>query len=235
MKEQWVLIVEDEEAITELLSARLAERGFHVHSCLRSTDAVRMLSNQKFCCVLLDMNLEKGTGEQVVTAVRSNEASLNFATPIVVMSGALNRDIVLRIVVDAAHMRIERQRARRGEADRVAIGRRLRDRIDADAAARARAVLHHHRGPHLRGEPIGERARHGIADAAGRIGDDQPSSAQFREEYLKAPTYTSNPLDLTALMKEKGKEKEKEKAKEPGKTPPGMDSIRYFFSGETVC
>lgn len=103
MKEKWVLIVEDEEAIIEIMTEQLSSLGFRVHACLRSPDAVRMLANQHFDCVLLDMCLEKGSGEQVVTAMRGSEGALNFKTPVIVMSGALSRDVVVRIreTVDA--------------------------------------------------------------------------------------------------------------------------------------
>jgi DNA-binding response OmpR family regulator len=94
---KWLLIVEDEDEIATLLKKHFVERGFSVHSCTRSADAVRMLANQKFACVLLDMCLTTGSGEQVVTSMRQNPASLNFYTPIVVMSGALSRELVLQI------------------------------------------------------------------------------------------------------------------------------------------
>src|SRR5690606_41460229 len=48
------------------------------------------------------------------------------------------------------HVRIDGEDAARGHQQRVAVGRRFRDGVGTDIAARAAAVLDHHRlAPHL--------------------------------------------------------------------------------------
>ncbi|MNS79892.1 hypothetical protein D3C72_1135560 [compost metagenome] len=87
------------------------------------------------------------------------------------------RHVLLRVVVDVADMRVQRQRAGRGEAERIAVRRGLGDGVDADAAAGAGLVLDHHRSAHLHGQLLAQRTGHGIADAAGRVGHDHADRA----------------------------------------------------------
>ena len=84
------------------------------------------------------------------------------------------RQVLLRLV---GHRRVEvdvgRERARGGEPDGVAVGRRLRHRVDADHAARAGAVLHHHRLAELVAHARRDRAQDEVRAAARREADDE--------------------------------------------------------------
>jgi hypothetical protein len=71
-------------------------------------------------------------------------------------------------------MRQQRDRAHRRDRQRVAIGGRLRHRVDADRTAGAALVLDDELLPHLAAEFFGERTGDGIGSAAGRIDHDQP-------------------------------------------------------------
>src|SRR6267154_5807220 len=80
-------------------------------------------------------------------------------------------------------LRVERQRpvqrhvdrvGRRGDEERVAVGRALRDEIGADVAARSGAVLDDDRLPERFAQTGRERPRGEIGDPARRKSDDEP-------------------------------------------------------------
>jgi DNA-binding response OmpR family regulator len=94
---QWILIIEDEQDLIDMLSEELSRIGFSVLSCSRAADAIRIVRNQKFECILLDMRLEGGTGSQIIFSVRDDKKNLNYGTPVIVVSGQLSVDLVLKI------------------------------------------------------------------------------------------------------------------------------------------
>ena len=93
----WILIIEDEKELCEMLSEELANEGFSVLSSANAMEAIRRLKNQQFECILLDMHLEGGTGNQVIQAVREDRENMNQTTPILVVSGQLTFDLVSKI------------------------------------------------------------------------------------------------------------------------------------------
>lgn len=96
-KQRWILIVEDEEELANLLSTKLGNAGFRVIRCGRVSDALQKVTNQRFACILLDMRLEQGSGERIIQFVRDDKTGYNFETPILVMSGHLSPDMVKKI------------------------------------------------------------------------------------------------------------------------------------------
>ncbi len=96
-QKRWILLIEDEQEIRALLSEELTKCGFSVLSCSKAAEGIRILRNQKFDCILLDMRLDGGTGSQIIYSVRDDKANLNHLTPILVVSGHLNVDLILKI------------------------------------------------------------------------------------------------------------------------------------------
>ncbi len=84
------------------------------------------------------------------------------------------RRVIAELLVQQ-HARRQR-RGLRGE-ERVSVGLGEGDRFGADAAAGARAVLHHERLAHDLGEAIGEHAGDDVGAAAGRRRHDDPHQA----------------------------------------------------------
>ena len=79
-----------------------------------------------------------------------------------------------RIVGQAlVHRDVDRHRRRRRHQQRVAVGRRLRDRGRADHGAGARLVLHDDRLAEPLLEFLGDDARQDLGAAAGRVRHDQ--------------------------------------------------------------
>jgi two-component system OmpR family response regulator len=96
-RRKWVLIVEDDPDIRQLFTEECHRAGYKVLSCTTTIDAFRMLANQRFDCILLDMRLERGAGDQIILIIRRDPLGFNFATPIIVVSGELSVEIVNKV------------------------------------------------------------------------------------------------------------------------------------------
>jgi DNA-binding response OmpR family regulator len=82
-----VLLAEDDADISELVRNGLEQYGYNVLTCTGAADAIRMIEDHEFQCMILDWNLAAGTADQVIFHTRANASTLNGKTPIVVMSG----------------------------------------------------------------------------------------------------------------------------------------------------
>lgn len=90
-----ILIVEDDANLSETLTSLLQAQGCVVVKTMRVQDAVLKLMNQRFDCVLLDLRLLGGDGEEVIAHIRNDR--VNKDAHIFVMSGYLNKDIIERV------------------------------------------------------------------------------------------------------------------------------------------
>jgi len=97
-KKDWVLIVEDEEDLSEILRAKLESAGFGVIQATKVSEALFKASNQKFTCILLDMRIKQGSGETVLDKIKLDYENINYKTPVIVMSAYLNPNLVRNIV-----------------------------------------------------------------------------------------------------------------------------------------
>jgi two-component system alkaline phosphatase synthesis response regulator PhoP len=89
--------VEDEPEIAEILTDILSRVGYRVMSTGKQTIAQEMLVNQKFGCVTVDIRLAQGSGENVITQMRSDRKGFNHDTPVLVISSHLTQDLVQKI------------------------------------------------------------------------------------------------------------------------------------------
>lgn len=92
-----ILVVEDEPEIAEILTDILSRVGYRVMSTGKQTIAQEMLVNQKFGCVTVDIRLAQGSGENVITQMRSDRKGFNHDTPVLVISSHLTQDLVQKI------------------------------------------------------------------------------------------------------------------------------------------
>lgn len=90
-----VLIVEDDANLSASLASLLVDQGYIVTKATRAHDAILKLMNQRFDCVLLDLKLLGGDGEELIGHVRNDRVNRHAA--IFVMSGYLSRDVINRI------------------------------------------------------------------------------------------------------------------------------------------
>ena len=86
-------------------------------------------------------------------------------------------EVLVGIERHLRHQRGRRDEIAGGDQDRVAVGRRLGDGIGAERAARARAVLDHHRLAERLAELLPDQAGGHIGDAAGRERHDDADRA----------------------------------------------------------
>jgi CheY-like chemotaxis protein len=93
----WVLVVDDEAEFARLIALKFEGAGFRTLTCGKVPEAIHKLTNQKFDCIILDIRLEQGSGERVVDVLRSDDKTLNFSTPILLMSGHVDAGIVRRL------------------------------------------------------------------------------------------------------------------------------------------
>ena len=93
---RWVLIIEDDVHLAKGIGELLTDADFKIMSVEKPQDAIARLKNQKFDCILLDLKLEGGSGEQVISFVRGNKG-FNHESPIIVISGKLDIEVAKRI------------------------------------------------------------------------------------------------------------------------------------------
>jgi len=94
---KWVLVVEDDTSLASILSDGLKSGGYRVVQAGTASDGIKKLGNQKFHCVLVDIRLASGSGEQIITFMRTHQGGYNHKTPIIVTSGYLDVELVKRI------------------------------------------------------------------------------------------------------------------------------------------
>ncbi len=88
-KKHWLLIVDDEDEIRSLIADKMktltdAREEFKIMEAKDGIEATQKLRNQKFDCIITDLNMPKRTGQEVIHAVKQSE--LNAKTPIIVVT-----------------------------------------------------------------------------------------------------------------------------------------------------
>lgn len=93
-----VLVIEDSVEFANFLADALEELELKPFVVSKPSDANFKLRNQEFKFVLLDLNLDKGTkGDGIVSAMRSRKDNLNYATPVIVVSGSIDKERALSL------------------------------------------------------------------------------------------------------------------------------------------
>lgn len=88
-EKKWILVIEDEEQLAELMGEVLQDNGYEFIHSTSAKNAKFKLDNQEFECILLDLNLSQGSGEDIVKHLLRDKTVSNFKTPIIVVSGNL--------------------------------------------------------------------------------------------------------------------------------------------------
>jgi DNA-binding response OmpR family regulator len=89
-----ILIVEDEQDLSDLLKEELEFYGYDVVAGFKFTDLFIKLDNQKFSCILLDLKLPGGAGTRVVDKIRANPSHPNFSTPVIITSAFVSPEVM---------------------------------------------------------------------------------------------------------------------------------------------
>ena len=83
----YVLVVDDDEAICDLIGLVLGDEGYEVASCTDPIDALRLVAQRPSGLILLDLRMPAMDGE---TFVRAYRAMPNATAPIVIFSAMPN-------------------------------------------------------------------------------------------------------------------------------------------------
>ena len=86
-----ILIVDDDKDICEVVQGYLRSMGCF-RNIINANDGVMAhlkLGLQRFCLILLDLNLPKRTGEDILTFIHEKK-DFNLVEDVVIMSGTLN-------------------------------------------------------------------------------------------------------------------------------------------------
>lgn len=92
-----VLLLEDDDPIRESTCELLTALGFKPIEAKALKEALWKVQNQKFECILVDLTLNEGSGEDLIREVRSSRDGPNFRTPILLVSGNLTPDLLLKL------------------------------------------------------------------------------------------------------------------------------------------
>jgi len=94
--EKTILVVEDNAELRNLIMLKLSREGYGVQGTGKAPEARAKLLNQKYSLVLLDLRLQHGSGESIIEWLRADKQAPNHHTPILVMSGHLDNELIGR-------------------------------------------------------------------------------------------------------------------------------------------
>ena len=90
-----IIVIDDDSAVTDLLSVLLRSHGFEVQVSNNSVEGMELIRNEKFDLVILDLMMPEMDGWEICKEVRSFSK-----VPIIVLS-ALNDPSMVASVLDA--------------------------------------------------------------------------------------------------------------------------------------
>jgi len=99
-KNKNILVVDDDVDLCNSIVSALHRDGFRPTGVTTAREAIFKLKNQKYDCLILDMRLENETGEEVIEVIRHRKDSQNASTPIIVVSGYLDKPLLVQVAKD---------------------------------------------------------------------------------------------------------------------------------------
>jgi CheY-like chemotaxis protein len=96
-KSKNILVVDDDVDLCNSIVSALHRDGYRPTGVTTAREAIFKLTNQQYDCLVLDMRLENETGEEVIEAIRKQKDSQNARTPIVVISGFLDKKLLVKV------------------------------------------------------------------------------------------------------------------------------------------
>ncbi len=91
-----VLIVDDEHDILSFLKWELKQSKIQSDQVDNPEDAIKLLKENEYLCVLTDIVLKNISSEKIVNFIKSEENLINKELPIIVMSGKINDEFIER-------------------------------------------------------------------------------------------------------------------------------------------
>jgi CheY-like chemotaxis protein len=95
---KYVLIVDDEPDLLAIESTIVEEAGFVPVTALSAREAMQKLRKQAFACILTDIKLLDGSGDEIIQYVRdSKRMEVDSTTPIIVVSGNIDKALLQKV------------------------------------------------------------------------------------------------------------------------------------------
>jgi DNA-binding response OmpR family regulator len=95
--DKYILVVEDEADLCSTVTKAISHDGFSAIGVNTIRDASFKLKNQTYSCILIDMRIGEERGEDLIELIRTRKDYNNVATPIIVISGFLDKDVIMEI------------------------------------------------------------------------------------------------------------------------------------------
>ena len=96
-KEKSILVIEDDIDLCNSIMSALQRSGYRPFGASELREATLKLKNQTFACILVDMRLGADSGEELIEFIRERKDAQNIDTPILVISGHLDKSLVAKI------------------------------------------------------------------------------------------------------------------------------------------
>lgn len=93
-----ILIVEDNLKLQENLRDYFELDAHHVLTTDSGKEAIRLIHEEAFDCVILDLNIKELSGEDVIKEIRE----MRILTPIIVLSAKTSKDSIVNTIIDGA-------------------------------------------------------------------------------------------------------------------------------------
>lgn len=81
-----IIVIDDELEITNAVKSILEDENFKIFTATDGVEAIRLLSNQRYDLILMDIMMPKMSGYDVIKDLQKTE--INLKTPVILMSCA---------------------------------------------------------------------------------------------------------------------------------------------------
>ena len=92
-----ILLIESEKGACEDLKALIVRHGYEAVVCGDCGKASWLLLNQKFACVVVDLEVGGENGLALISCIKKNRYHLNNKTPFILTSESLEAGLVNRV------------------------------------------------------------------------------------------------------------------------------------------
>ena len=89
-----LIVIESNRDLSILLKEDLALEGHQADIANHEGDAIYLLSNKKYDCILLDVMLEKKSKFQLIESLRKKSDCVNFYTPVLLLGADISKIII---------------------------------------------------------------------------------------------------------------------------------------------
>jgi DNA-binding response OmpR family regulator len=94
-----VLLVDDEEDVTEVIQDRLEAYGFMVVTATTGLEALKKLSLEKFDGIFLDVKMPGMSGMEVLAEIRKKNTKL----PVIIITSSSSREAAIEAIAKGAN------------------------------------------------------------------------------------------------------------------------------------